>query len=346
MTSTYRSLQDLLMTQTIPVAFLTDVLEGVGMASNTAERLLAQEGLSRRQLAVSGHRLSVLEYGGFVRRVMAECGDLFLGFLEAPIPRRAFGVFAIGGVGCRSLQSLTDYGNLFFGLFTDQFRWELQRSAGTVTLLLRFDERAPISYRFIYQSMLLIWLRLISWFIGEELKPKAVHFSFPELPRDSHLQYLFGDNLVFSAPVNQIVFDAPSVDVPFTATEDQVRLMLRDNHNMMLVRNTSEPFTAQTRRLLVLNREEGWLAQSAIAGRLGLSENLYWRKLKKEGTTYSDILNSLKRDFALRLLADPALGIEQVAYRLHFAELSAFDKAFRKWTGLTPSDYRQQLFGA
>lgn len=343
MVAPLNSLQEHLMTQTIPMPFLGDVLEGIGVRSPVAQRLLSEWQLTDRQLTVSGHRVSKLEYSGFVKRVMFETEDLFLGFLDKPLPRRAFGVFAMGAVGCRSLRALVDYGNLYFSMFTDQFHWEIVRQAGTVALVLKFDERGNLSYRFIYQSMLLIWLRLISWFIGEELKPRFLAFRFPEQSIDSHLRYLFGERLTFSADDNRIVFDEAAIDVPFSATQDEVLRMLKDNHNMMLVRNTAEPFTRQTRRLLVLHRETGWLRQADIAHTLGLSENLYWRKLKKEGATYSGILGNLKRDFALRLLADPNLAMEAIAQQLHFSELSAFDKAFRKWTGSTPGQYRAQL---
>lgn len=338
-----KSLQDLLMAQSIPIAFLEDVVEGVGVASDSGKAVLAAEGLTSSQLAISGHRLSVIEYSGFVKHLMAESDDLFLGFLDNPIPRQAFGVFAIGGVGSRSLTALVDYGNLFFSLFTDQFSWEIRREPGLVRLILRLEERRTISYRFIYQSILLIWLRLVSWFVGEELRPRAVRFSFPEKNIDSHLRYLFGDAIEFSSQSNEIAFDERAVDVPFTGTQEEIRLMLRDNQNMMLIRNSAEPFTKQTRRLLVLNREERWLTQSEIAKTLGLSENLYWRKLKKEGTTYKLVLNGLKRDFALRLLADPNHSVESVGAQLHFSELSAFNKAFKKWTGMTPGRYRVQL---
>lgn len=339
----HKSLRDLLMVQSIPIAFLEDVLEGVGLDSELGNAILADAGLTGRQLAVNGHRLSVIEYSGFISRVMAATDDLFLAFLDKPIPRKAFGVFAMGGVGCRSLQALVDYGNLFFSMFTNKFRWEIQRNAGQIRLILDLDERSAISYRFIYQSMLLIWLRLISWFIGEDIQPRSVRFKFAEKPIDSHLRHLFGEAVEFSCRSNEIVFDQHSVEVPFTGTQEQIRLMLKDNQNMMLVRTTADPFTKQTRRLLVLHRESGWLEQRMIAEKLGLSENLYWRKLKREGTTYNQILHGLKRDFAMRLLSDPNTELEAIAAQLHFSDLSAFNKAFRKWTGNSPGHYRKLL---
>ena len=339
-----RSLHGMLISQTIPVTFLSDVLEGVGAESALAKKLLAEFDLNPERLKLSGHRLSVLEYTAFIRRVMKTTDDLFLHFLDHSIPRKAFGVFAMGAVGCRSLQSLVDYGNRFFSLFTDRFSWRLEMSDKTVALVLNFEETRAISYRFIYQSMLIIWFRLISWFVGMELKPHCVEFRFDEQPNDrQHMRYLFSENLVFSSADNRLVFERESVDVPFTATEEEVHRMLKDNHSMMLVRTHTEPWTRQTRHLLVMHRQKGWLPQKELARHFGVSENLYWRKLKGEGTTYNEVLANLKRDLALRLLSDPALAIREVADTLHFSEISAFDKAFKKWTGTTPGLYRQQL---
>ncbi|WP_165855693.1 AraC family transcriptional regulator [Marinobacter sp. JSM 1782161] len=338
-----KSLQDILIEPTIPVIFLADVLEGVGLDSPKARSILDALGLSADQLSVSANRLSVLEYSGEIARLMKTTDDLFLGFLDRSVPRRAFGVFALGAVGCHSLTSLVDYFNLYFSLFTDQFRLRLQDLPGEVRLELEFQERRPLSYRFIYQSMLLILLRLLGWFAGEELQPRQVRFRFSESDHDEHFHYLFGVRPTFNAPDTALVFDAKLADLPLSITQDTVREILRDNQNMMLVRTKAAPFTRQVRRLLVINNDQGWLRQQNIASQLGMTENLLWRKLKKEDTSYNQILAGLKRDYALRLLADPNLSVEDVSRRLHFEEVSAFTKAFRKWLGQAPGAYRRSL---
>lgn len=274
---------------------------------------------------------------------MKTTDDLFLGFLDHPVPRKGFGVFALGAVGCHSLQSLVDYSNLYFSLFTDQFRWRLEKKPQTAHLVLEFDERRSISYRFIYQSIMLIWQRMVGWFLGDELQPLEVRFCFSAKDSDEHLHYLYGNNLTFSAARNELILDPKLAELPFSITQETMREILKDNQNMMLVRTKSDPFTRQTRRLLVLNKELGWLKQERIAQKLGVSDNLLWRKLKKEGTTYNEILSGLKRDYALRLLADPEISVEEVSLRLHFEDVSAFNKAFKKWLHQPPGEYRRKL---
>ncbi|MDF2670080.1 MAG: AraC family transcriptional regulator [Paenibacillus sp.] len=66
-------------------------------------------------------------------------------------------------------------------------------------------------------------------------------------------------------------------------------------------------------------------------------------RLKQENTTYQHILNRVRRELAVGLLAKPEYKVGEVAYLLHFSEPSAFQSAFKKWTGLTPRQYRMDL---
>ncbi len=68
-----------------------------------------------------------------------------------------------------------------------------------------------------------------------------------------------------------------------------------------------------------------------------------WRKLKKEDTSFLDIRDQIKRDWALLLLEEPTYTVEQVADTLRYSDVSAFRKAFKKWTGLQPARYRAEL---
>ena len=97
------------------------------------------------------------------------------------------------------------------------------------------------------------------------------------------------------------------------------------------------------RRRLLLNRSEQWLEIEDVAGQLVLTKHQLWRKLKKEGTSFLDIRDQTKRDWALVLLEGPEYTVEQVSELLRYSDVSAFRKAFKKWTGLQPQQYRKEL---
>jgi AraC-like DNA-binding protein len=77
-----------------------------------------------------------------------------------------------------------------------------------------------------------------------------------------------------------------------------------------------------------------------VARSLGMSKRTLARKLSDEGLNFTDVLQQLRRDLAVRYLDDSQLHISKIAWLLGFSEVSAFTHAFKRWTGNTPSQIR------
>jgi AraC-like DNA-binding protein len=81
-------------------------------------------------------------------------------------------------------------------------------------------------------------------------------------------------------------------------------------------------------------------AISSYTRSLGMSKRTLARKLSDEGLNFTEILQQLRRDLAVRYLDDPRLHISKIAWLLGFNEVSAFTHTFKRWTGKTPSQMR------
>ena len=77
-----------------------------------------------------------------------------------------------------------------------------------------------------------------------------------------------------------------------------------------------------------------------LARSLGMSKRTLARRLSDEGLNFTEVLQQLRRDLAIRYLDDPKLHISKIAWLLGFSEVSAFTHAFKRWTGKTPSQMR------
>ena len=96
-------------------------------------------------------------------------------------------------------------------------------------------------------------------------------------------------------------------------------------------------------RGLIYHEDTGFRSVEAVASELCMSERTLKRQLAHEGTTFSDILEDLRRQKAIQLLDDQQASIERIAERLGYSDVANFNRAFKRWTGTTPGQYRRNL---
>ena len=104
----------------------------------------------------------------------------------------------------------------------------------------------------------------------------------------------------------------------------------------------SASLASRVRELLSARIRQGEPEQAAIAQALAMSERTLQRRLQDEGVTFAVLLDDVRADLGRMYLADPKLAIFEVAFLLGYSEPSAFNRAFRRWTGTSPSDFRRQ----
>jgi AraC-like DNA-binding protein len=101
-------------------------------------------------------------------------------------------------------------------------------------------------------------------------------------------------------------------------------------------------FPATVRRLLRKQLILGQCSMPVVAALLGMHRRTLDRRLQRQGVSYGELVGALRTDIARQLLRDTDLRVQQVAESLHFSSAANFATAFRRWTGVTPSEYRRQ----
>ncbi|MOA37778.1 Urease operon transcriptional activator [compost metagenome] len=108
---------------------------------------------------------------------------------------------------------------------------------------------------------------------------------------------------------------------------------------MVRFRNRSGLSAAVYRRLK-RSPELDWPSQTQMATQVSMSESAFRRQLEREGFSYQAIKHEVRRALAFEYLDDETLSITEIAIRCGFQEPSAFHRAFRQWTGMSPGRYR------
>jgi len=110
-----------------------------------------------------------------------------------------------------------------------------------------------------------------------------------------------------------------------------------------LARFDRDSLSMQVRSLLIELLPDGQPTQNGIASSLNLSVRNLQRKLHSEGVSFKCLLDETRKELATQYIRDSNRRIGEITYLLGFSEPSNFTRAFRRWTGLSPNEYRQKF---
>ena len=153
---------------------------------------------------------------------------------------------------------------------------------------------------------------------------------------------------IFSCPVRfgsadaRISFDEELLQLPTVAADPGLTSYLDDLATIKL-----DELGAEDASLVQRIRQQLWTALPSgradlwrVASDLGMSARSLQRRLGEDGTSFSRVLDDLRRELSNELLEDRKLAVAEVAFLLGYSEPSAFQRAFRRWRGVTPRRYR------
>jgi AraC-like DNA-binding protein len=150
----------------------------------------------------------------------------------------------------------------------------------------------------------------------------------------------------FGRPINQISFSKSAMETQLITADANLSALLRNYADSLPLNDQLGPMTAQVRRLLVAGLRDDAAGVDEIAQKLALSPRSLQRRLKEEGASFQSVRDEVSREMAGRYLEDKSLTISEISFMLGFSEPSAFFRAFKRWTGLTPHESRARLHAA
>ena len=150
----------------------------------------------------------------------------------------------------------------------------------------------------------------------------------------------FGAPVRFGAPYTQLTFPRSARTLPLVTADASLLAILTKLASAESAKaSVDPPLTAQVRRLLGTALQSNEARIERVAQKLGLTARSLQRRLKDEGTSFQGMREEVRRELAQRYLDDD-LAITEISFLLGFSEPSAFFRAFKRWTGLTPIESR------
>ena len=182
--------------------------------------------------------------------------------------------------------------------------------------------------------------RMSALTLGDFLAPAAVQLERPEPGDPSRWESLLASKVQFGASSSRISWYRADIMEPLV-TGDPVLARVNDEQTQayldgFLPQSTSREVVDK----IVQHLPDGPPSQLQIAEALHVSNRTLQRKLKDEGTSFMDLLQDTRLQLATKYLQAPNRSVVETAYLLGFSEPSTFSRAFKRWTGMAPADFR------
>jgi AraC-like DNA-binding protein len=178
--------------------------------------------------------------------------------------------------------------------------------------------------------------------LGEYVSPFNIECRRPR-PADPDLfESILGSRLSFDCPMNRITFVKSDINELLASANPQLATANDEQTETYLATFTRVSCARAVVSKIVEHLPDGPPSQKLIADAMNISNRTLQRKLKEEGTSFIDLLQDARLSLAKKYLAQPQRSIVEIAYLLGFSEPSTFSRAFKRWTGKSPADYRAE----
>ena len=182
---------------------------------------------------------------------------------------------------------------------------------------------------------------LIRGLTNRRVTPEKVEFRHFRNKNTKPIEKFFGCSVVFGSDENRITLKTTDLDLPLNTADDLLYQLLRKYSEEAL----PDPANNKSSLLVALEHciaAKPTATQAEVAASLGLSPRTLARRLTDAGTTFSSVVETYREAMAKSMLTNADLQLTEIAYVLGYADLSSFSTAFKRWVGITPSQYRDR----
>jgi AraC-like DNA-binding protein len=327
---------------TIAICFVTAALQSIRARDLNADELLANVGLSSTLLQMPQARVSAKHYGALWRTIALALDDEFFGQDSRRMKAGSFAMLCHSVLGCRNLGQALDRSLRFYALILDDISGTLVREGGEARIVLRERAAGANPRVFAHELLLMLLYGVSCWLVGRRIPILRTEFSYAEPAHSAEYRLMYCADLRFNRPNTVIAFEASYLDLPVVQNERSLKEFLRTAPESILVKyKNSSSLTARVRRRL-RQFPPGELPDfEGLTDELNMTPATMRRRLHEEGASYQSIKDELRRDLAISYLSHSSRSVMDIAMELGFSERSAFHRAFRKWTGASPGEFRR-----
>jgi AraC-like DNA-binding protein len=305
--------------------------------------LFASVGLDARRLHVAGARYPAARLVQLWHAAVAASSDPCFGLaVGARVRITTFHAIGYSWLASRNLEEALQRLQRYYRLLS------------TSPVALRLEPLGPEQLRFVYSddaaavhsaaatidAFTLAVLKLCRVASGNDFRAQQVSFRHPDHGRAGEFVEAFGAPVVFDADHDGLVLDRADLVLPLPGENAELAHANDQVAERYLAALEPQRVATAVRELLVDMLPSGDASQQAVANRLNRSLSTLQRQLQAEGMSFQKLRDETRQRLAEDYIRESQLSLAEVAYLLGFSDQSNFSRAFRRWTGYSPREFR------
>ena len=325
-------------------AFLP-LLSGLRQLGHDPAPLLAAVGVEASALDDPDARVPMSAGSGLLARAAAATGDDNIGLhLAEHTDLRTVDVHFYAMAASATLRAAYERLSRYQRLIHESSRIDLVPTDNAITLR-HVLPGGLAARRQTAEFLIAAWVRTGRLVTGSDWSPLEVRFAHDSPSDTQEHERFFRGPLHFSAGENALSIAESTLALRCVGADPALASFFDRyaGEHIRVEASAARSIPDRVRDALETQLRDGEPSAASVAARLKMSVRTLNRTLAGEGTSYRRLLDQLRHELASRHLANPQISIGEVAFLLGFSELSAFYRAFKRWSGRTPAEFRQSV---
>lgn len=307
--------------------------------------LFLRAGLSDPHLLDPRRRVSAVAQGEFFECAAEAVGDTAFGLhlAEQSNPRDA-GLLYYVATAARDLGEALALFARYFRILNESVHFKLVRSPTSVMVEFNFVGVTPNQVKQNTEFSLGLVVKTARGVTDRCIQPTRVECPHPRTDDLEEFERFFGCRVKFSAPSGRLEFSNETLALPLITQDASLLQMLRpfceeaEKARNAATGSLRDAVESEVERLL----PNGRVKAETVAMALAIGVETLSRRLSEEGTSFAGVVDELRQSLALRYLKEKGLTLAQIAWLLGYERPIAFTRAFKRWTGRSPSSVRDE----
>jgi AraC-like DNA-binding protein len=232
----------------------------------------------------------------------------------------------------------------FSVLATDMFTYSISTTGDKTTLSFQpctpWVMISPDTARHAVEQAMAGTLNVFRILSGKKIFPEQVLLSYSKQKNVAEYERIFQTSIKWKATTNSLVFNRNLLTTPVVSYDESLMGVFCDLVKKRFLELDKDTFVDKVKREVMTTFMGQIPSIESIAARFNITVRSFQRKLEEENTSYRKLCHELGKDFAATLLSDKKVKIIEVASTLGYSDAHAFQRAFKSWTGQTPSKFR------